>query len=101
LTVQTDYLVKRVGVYADYGVLPNPGFALRSAGAGHNATTVLPFNIIDFDAPSFTYTLEAVAYQASPLVYTTNAECSYVYSLKPLVFTWVVMHAYKQALLKF
>ncbi len=86
----------RIGAFVNSGT----GFALKSTGPGHNATTVLPFNIINFDASSFTYTLEAMNYQASPLVSTTNIDCSYILSLSPLIFTWVVEHACKQALVK-
>jgi hypothetical protein len=59
--------MERIGTFVKAGAgLPMPGFALRSTGPGHNATMVLPFDIINFDASSFTYTLEAVDYQASP-----------------------------------
>ena len=63
VNIQTTYLMERIGVFDLYGPLQAPGFALRSTSPGHNATIILPFNIVDFDAPSFTYTLQAMNYQ--------------------------------------
>ena len=68
MTITTDYYMKPRGEFSGINTPSLPSLALKAAYKRTNVTTVLPFEIVDFNTRSFTYTLLAPDYEASPLL---------------------------------
>ena len=80
MTITTDYYMEPRGEFSGIETPSLPMLALKAVYKKTRVTTVLPFEIVDFNTPSFTYTLLAPEYEASPLLiskgsFETGATC--------------------------
>ena len=75
MTITTDYYMEPRGEFDGLATPTWPKLAMSAARKEHIPTTILPFEIVAFDTPSFTYTLMASNYQASPSFIKSSRQC--------------------------
>ena len=66
MTITTNYYMEPRGEFNGVPTPSQPKLAINANRKGQIPSTILPFEVVAFDTPSFTYTLLASNYQASP-----------------------------------
>ncbi len=66
MTITTDYYMDPRGEFVGVATPSSPRLAIQAVRKEQIPTTIMPFDIVAFDTPRFTYTLLASNYQASP-----------------------------------
>ena len=65
MDIATNYMMVRNALYDGNVLAQQPGFALRTVSPARNVSTLAPLQLLDFDAPSFTFTFRVSNVQAS------------------------------------
>ena len=65
MDITTNYLMVRNALYDGDVLAQQPDMALRTYSPSRNVSTLVPFRLYDFDAPSFTFTFRVSNVQVS------------------------------------